>query len=84
VRELEQAVRRVLLTGRYAAELAAAADPDEALVDRLRAGELTAAELLAHYSAMLHRRLGSYAAVAKRTGLDPRTSRKYIDGARSG
>jgi hypothetical protein len=33
---------------------------------------------------MLHRRLGSYAAVAKRTGLDPRTSRKYIDGARSG
>jgi transcriptional regulator with PAS, ATPase and Fis domain len=84
VRELEQAVRRVLLTGRYSAELAAAADPEQALVDRLRAGELTAAELLAQYSAMLHRRLGSYAAVAKRTGLDPRTSRKYIDGARSG
>ena len=84
VRELEQAVRRVLLTGRYAAELGAAADPEEALVEKLRAGELTAAELLAQYSAMLHRRLGSYAAVAKRTGLDPRTSRKYIDGARSG
>ena len=85
MRELEQAVRRVLLTGRYAAELAAARPiPDEALVEKLRAGELTAAELLAHYSAMLHRRLGSYAAVAKRTGLDPRTSRKYIDGARSG
>jgi sigma-54 specific flagellar transcriptional regulator A len=84
VRELEQAVRRVLLTGRYAPELAAASDPDEALAEKLRAGELTAAELLARYSAMLHRRLGSYAAVAKRTGLDPRTSRKYIDGARSG
>ena len=84
VRELEQAVRRVLLTGRYAPELAADSDPDAALAEQLRAGELTAAELLSRYSAMLYRRLGSYAAVAKRTALDPRTSRKYIDGARSG
>ena len=84
VRELEQAVRRVLLTGRYGGELVAAADPEEALLDKVRAGELNAAELLARYSAMLYRRLGSYAAVAKRTGLDPRTSRKHIDGARSG
>ena len=84
VRELEQAVRRVLLTGRYAPELAAATDPEEALVEKLRAGELTAAQLLAQYSAMLYRRLGSYAAVAKRTGIDPRTSRKHVDGARSG
>ena len=27
---------------------------------------------------------GSYVAVAKRTGLDPRTSRKHVDAARSG
>jgi transcriptional regulator with GAF, ATPase, and Fis domain len=84
VRELEQAVRRVLLTGRYAPELTAARDPDDALVEKLRAGELTATQLLAQYSAMLYRRLGSYAAVAKRTGIDPRTSRKHVDGARSG
>jgi transcriptional regulator with AAA-type ATPase domain len=85
VRELEQAVRRILLTGRYVPQLAGAArDEDEALVEKLRAGELTAAELLARYSAMLHKRLGTYAEVAKRTGLDPRTTRKYIDGARSG
>jgi transcriptional regulator with AAA-type ATPase domain len=84
VRELEQAVRRVLLTGRYAPELAAATDPDDSLVEKLRAGELTAAQLLAQYSAMLYRRLGSYAAVAKRTDIDPRTSRKYVDSARSG
>jgi len=84
VRELEQAVRRVLLTGRYVPELAAPTDPDDALAQKVRAGELTAAELLARYSAMLYRRLGSYAAVAKQTGLDPRTSRKYVDGARSG
>jgi DNA-binding NtrC family response regulator len=85
VRELEQAVRRILLTGRYAPDIAhAGRDEDEQLLQKLRAGELTAAELLARYSAMLYRRLGTYADVAKRTGLDPRTSRKYIEGARSG
>jgi transcriptional regulator with GAF, ATPase, and Fis domain len=85
VRELEQAVRRVLLTGRYVPEMAAGGqDEDALLMKKLRAGELTAAELLARYSAMLHRRLGTYAEVAKRTGLDPRTTRKHIEGARSG
>jgi sigma-54 dependent transcriptional regulator, flagellar regulatory protein len=85
VRELEQAVRRVLLTGRYAGDLApAAANADEALLEKLRAGELTAEDLLARYCAMLYRRLGTYAEVAKRTGLDPRTSRKYVETARSG
>jgi hypothetical protein len=78
-------VRRILLTGRYAAELPPAAlNEDEALIDKLRAGELTAAELLARYSALLYRRLGTYAEVAKRTGLDPRTSRKYVEGGKSG
>jgi transcriptional regulator with AAA-type ATPase domain len=85
VRELEQAVRRILLTGRYVPEIAAvAADEDALFVEKLRAGELTAAELLARYSAMLHRRLGTYAEVAKRTGLDPRTTRKHVESARSG
>jgi sigma-54 specific flagellar transcriptional regulator A len=85
VRELEQAVRRILLTGRYAPQAPGTpADGDEQLIERLRAGELTAAELLARYSAMLHRRLGTYAEVAKRTGLDPRTTRKYVENARSG
>ena len=85
VRELEQAVRRILLTGRYVPEAAgASSDEDALLIEKLRAGELTAAELLARYSAMLHRRLGTYAEVAKRTGLDPRTTRKYVEGARSG
>jgi hypothetical protein len=53
-------------------------------VEKVRAGDLTAAELLARYSAMLHRRLGTYAEVAKRIGLDPRTTRKHVDDARSG
>src|SRR5438093_10412147 len=85
VRELEQAVRRVLLTGRYAADLAQGAPDDEAsLIEKLRAGELTAAQLLSRYCGLLYRRLGTYAEVAKRTGLDPRTSRKYVDGAKDG
>jgi len=82
VRELEQAVRRILLTGHYAGESAQAAPgEEEALVENLRAGTLTADELLAGYSALLYRRLGTYAQVAKRTALDPRTSRKYVQSA---
>jgi sigma-54 specific flagellar transcriptional regulator A len=85
VRELEQAVRRILLTGRYAAEAPPAAQSeDDALVDKLRAGELTASELLARYCALLYRRLGTYAEVAKRAALDPRTSRKYVEEGKSG
>jgi sigma-54 dependent transcriptional regulator, flagellar regulatory protein len=86
VRELEQAVRRILLTGRYKPDVAtpAALDGEERLLAQLREGNLSADELLAGYSAMLYQRLGSYAAVAQRTGLDPRTSRKYVLSAKSG
>jgi DNA-binding NtrC family response regulator len=84
VRELEQAVRRILLTGRYMAEIAQPrSDEETSLVEKLRAGELTATDLLAGYSRMLYGRLGTYADVAKRTGLDPRTSRKYIESGKS-
>ena len=85
VRELEQAVRRILLTGRYAGDIAeGATSEEELLAEKLLAGELTAEELLSRYCALLYRRLGTYAEVAKRTGLDPRTSRKYIEAAKSG
>jgi transcriptional regulator with AAA-type ATPase domain len=85
VRELEQAARRVLLTGRCAGVMAAAAPGEEdALAEKVRAGELTADELLSRYCALLYRRLGTYAEVARQTGLDPRTSRKYVERARSG
>src|SRR5512134_968431 len=84
VRELEQAVRRILLTGRYTGGIVKVASSEEdALEEKLRAGQLTADELLSRYCALLYRRLGSYAEVARQTGLDPRTSRKYVEGARS-
>lgn len=79
VRELEQAVRRILLTGHYSAESSPAQGEEETLLDLLRSGEITAAELLGRYSALLYRRFGTYSEVAKRTGLDPRTSRKYVE-----
>jgi sigma-54 dependent transcriptional regulator, flagellar regulatory protein len=85
VRELEQAVRRILLTGRYAGEASAApADDLQTLVEKLRVGELSADELLGRYCALLHERLGTYAEVARRAGLDVRTARKYVQRARSG
>jgi transcriptional regulator with AAA-type ATPase domain len=86
VRELEQAVRRVLMTAAYKPDLQPGAGMagEENLVARLREGSLSADELLSGYSALLYHRLGSYAAVAQRTRLDPRTSRKYVLGAKSG
>lgn len=85
VRELEQAVRRILLTGRYAGDIAETpTDEEELLVGKLRAGELTAEELLSGYCALLYRRLGTYADVAMRAGLDPRTTRKHVRGASTG
>ena len=84
VRELEQAVRRILLTGRYAADLPRGNEDVENLEVLFAEGRLSADEMLARYCAMLYQRLGSYAAVAERTGLDPRTSRKYVLAAKSG
>jgi len=56
VRELEQAVHRILLTGRYNVEVAqGASNAETALIEKLRAGELTSAELLVGYCAMLRR-----------------------------
>jgi len=83
VRELEQAVRRILLTGRYAGEPdSPAAGEGESLAAALDEGRLTADELLGRYGAMLHRRLGSYAEVARRLRVDVRTARKYVESAK--
>ena len=44
---------------------------------------LTANDLVAGYSRLLYRRFGTYAEVARRTGLDPRTSRKHVENIRT-
>ncbi len=83
VRELEQAVRRILLTGTYEGELSPGTEK-AGLAEAVENGELSANELLARYCAHLYRRLGTYEAVAGVTGLDRRTAKKYIlEGDRS-
>ncbi|WLQ16224.1 sigma 54-interacting transcriptional regulator [Hahella aquimaris] len=93
VRELEQAVRRILLTGRYVsvsgkAETESAAATVSSSIPRLqeafRQGSLTASELQAEYCAHLYRQLGGYQEVARRTGLDWRTVKRYVQEAEGG
>jgi len=84
VRELEQAVRRIILTRGYRGE----AEPSPSdLSDCLHRGiddeSLDAQELLAAYCAVLYRRHGTFEAVARRTRLDRRTVKKYIQDNRA-
>lgn len=77
-RELEQAVRRILLAGDY---VAGAAPGAGSRADRLSAGiasgSLTADALMAEYCALLHERLGSYQDAARVAGLDWRTLKAH-------
>jgi DNA-binding transcriptional regulator LsrR (DeoR family) len=41
-------------------------------------GNMDAQTLLAQYCTLLHQRFGTYEEVARRTGLDRRTVRKYV------
>jgi DNA-binding NtrC family response regulator len=82
VRELEQAVRRVLLTGHYAGDLfTVGSSLEDTLVSAINEGELQAKELLSRYCAVLYGRLGTFEDVARRTGLDRRTVKKYLETA---
>ncbi|MFW5798931.1 MAG: sigma 54-interacting transcriptional regulator [Planctomycetota bacterium] len=79
VRELEQATRRILLTGRYAAERSSSMEDEfQRIVEGVRTGSLTMEELGNGYCRLLYDRLGSYQEVARRTGLDRRTVKKYV------
>ena len=79
VRELEQCVRNILLTRAYAGDAGAiAGDLKGRLHRRIDMGEYTAAELLSDYCRALYEQHGTYEEVARRTGLDRRTVKKYI------
>ncbi|ORJ58697.1 sigma-54-dependent transcriptional regulator [Geothermobacter hydrogeniphilus] len=77
VRELEQAVRRLLLNGSYAGEAVRPAAA-EGFGRRVEQGRMAVAELLAGYCGLLYRRHGTYEEVARITGLDRRTVKKYV------
>ena len=82
VRELEQCVRRVLLTG-TCARPASETPPAQPLSRALSGVSLSAEQLLQQYCAALYQRTPSYVEVARITGLDRRTVKKHVDAATS-
>jgi DNA-binding NtrC family response regulator len=83
VRELEQAIRRILLTQGYEGAQADAPDLRAKLVAGIEAGTLDADALLSAYCALLYERHGTFEEVARRTNLDRRTVKAYIDKPRA-
>ncbi len=85
VRELEQRVRQVLLSGEVSLTTAAPTGVPERsdLSELLRETELDAQGLLALYCAKQYERHGSYADVARISGLDRRTVKKHVLAART-
>ncbi len=79
VRELEQAIRRVLLTREYLGDRKyVAADLRTRILREFEDGNLPAREVLGAYCALLYTRYSTYEEVARRTRLDRRTVKKYI------
>jgi len=79
VRELAQAVRRTLITGRYDAGTGSRTPgAQEHLVTSIQEQSLNAEELLSAYCALLYNKSRNYEDVARRTNLDRRTVKKYI------
>jgi transcriptional regulator of acetoin/glycerol metabolism len=79
VRELEQAIRRILLTQHYDGDvMVTRLNPEAEILEKIQAGTLEARELLSQYCNLLYQRFGTYEEVARRTGLDRRTVKKYL------
>lgn len=79
VRELEQAVRCILLTGSYSGmKKAEPAGFFEQFMADVEAQNLDAEGLLAGYCGLLYRKAGTYEEVARRTNLDRRTVKRYL------
>ncbi|MCP4353907.1 MAG: sigma-54-dependent Fis family transcriptional regulator [Desulfobacterales bacterium] len=89
VRELEQCVRRVLLKQSYEGDFFRAqgsalnreggGDLGSQLAEAIKKGNMDAHDLLTGYCYLLYQRHGSYEAVARKTKLDRRTVKKYIE-----
>lgn len=83
VRELEQAVRRILLTKRIGpdSERGLPRGCDPCIFSRINDGAMSAQEMLERYCVFLYERFGTYGEVSRRTCLDRRTVKKYIQQA---
>lgn len=79
VRELAQCVRRIIIRRAYEGDQGRDTHgPSDQLGQDLRAGRLTAEQVMARYCGLLYERLGTYEEVARRTDLDRRTVKRYI------
>jgi transcriptional regulator with GAF, ATPase, and Fis domain len=79
VRELEQCVRRIFLKGSYAGDdTAADLDLAQTLISGLDQGNIDSYQLTSGYCYLLYQRHQTFEEVARRTGLDRRTVKKYI------
>lgn len=80
VRELEQCIRRILLKQEYEGDkILSNIMGSDTFEEMLLQGKFTAYQLMGKYCKLLHEKMGTYEAVAKRTELDRRTVKKYID-----
>ncbi|MFP4649677.1 MAG: sigma-54-dependent transcriptional regulator [Desulfobacterales bacterium] len=80
VRELEQFVRRILLKGTHSSTepIFESGTLDRKLVTGIEYGNIDAASLVSGYCYLLYQRHNNFEEVARRTGLDRRTVKKYI------
>jgi DNA-binding NtrC family response regulator len=78
VRELAQCVRRVIIKRDYQGYVSLPVSAKDAFLTQMQTGQIDAENLLAGYCTMLYKRFGNYEEVARRTGLDRRTVKKYL------
>ena len=78
-RELEQCVKNVLIRRNYRPARAAADGPVEQFLADVRAGRLSAAELLSRYVTFAFHRTGSYEETARQLELDRRTVKAKVN-----
>ena len=78
-RELEQCVKNVLIRRNYRPSGGGAAGVLEGFAEEVRAGRLTADELLVRYVTLVYSRTRSYEAAARQLGLDRRTVKAKVD-----
>jgi len=80
-RELEQCVKNVLIRRNYRPSRSVASNPLDEFCDDMRAGRLTADDLLRRYVTIVYARAGSYDETARRLGIDRRTVKAKVDAA---
>ena len=80
VRELEQSIRRILLSGSYKPGTnSCRSNQSNTIIRDLDQGNWSMAQLTRWYCNHLYGKYGTYQQVAKKTGLDRRTVKKYLN-----